>query len=100
MYFVSILYVLMINCHFLRLIAEPKATDASFAGVGASSSNAAPIAPLRSICDDYINTIGGHAYDPDCEEPEFVFKNFVKYCTHRLYPCQIYLILIKLILPN
>jgi hypothetical protein len=33
---------------------------------------------LRSICDDYINTIGGHAYNPDCKEPEFVFKNFAE----------------------
>lgn len=45
---------------------------------------------LRSICDDYINTIGGHAYNPDCKEPEFVFKNFAEYGTHSLYPRQIH----------
>ena len=44
---------------------------------------------LRSICDDYINTIGGHAHNPDCKEPEFVFKNFAEYGTHSLYPRQI-----------
>ena len=45
---------------------------------------------LRSICDDYINAIGGHAYNPDCKEPEFVFKNFAEYGTHDLYPSQIH----------
>ena len=29
--------------------------------------NAVPL--LRTICDDDINTIGEHAYDPDREEP-------------------------------
>ena len=44
---------------------------------------------LKTICDDYINTIGGHAYDPDCEDPGFVFKNFSECGTHSLYPRKI-----------
>ena len=55
-----------------------------------SSSNATPMPPLRSICDDYINTIGEHAYDPDCEDPGFVCKNFSNHDTHSLYPRQIH----------
>ena len=77
-------------CLFLRPTAGFKITCASSAGAGAWSSNATPISQLRSICDDYINTIGEHAYDPDCEDPGFVFKNFSEYDTHSLYLCQIH----------
>ena len=31
------------------------------------ASDSTPIPPLKSICDDYINTIEGHAHNPDCE---------------------------------
>ena len=55
------------------------------------SSNANTISHLKSICDDYIDTIGGHAYDPDCEDPGFVFKYFSDYYTHNLYPRQIHI---------
>jgi hypothetical protein len=63
---------------------------ASAIGGGAESYNATLISQLRAICDDYINTIGEHAYDPDCEDPGFVFKNFSEYDTHSLYPLQIH----------
>ena len=46
---------------------------------------------LRSICDDYINAIGGHAYNPGREDPQFVFNKFAKHGTHSLYPRQIHL---------
>ena len=45
---------------------------------------------VSTICDDYINTIGEHAYDPYCEDPEFVFKSFSESGTHSLYPRQIH----------
>ena len=76
----------MISCLFLRLIAESKVIGTSSVG----GANASPIPPLSTICDDYINTIGEHAYDPDCEDPGFVFKNFSEYDTHSLYPRQIH----------
>jgi hypothetical protein len=46
--------------------------------------------PLSPVCDDDINTIGGHAYDPDLEDPELPFKNFSEYGTHFLYPRQVH----------
>ena len=52
--------------------------------------DATTIPPLKSICDDYINTIGGHAYNPDCEQPEFFFTNCAEYGTHSLYPLQVH----------
>ena len=59
--------------YFLQLTAGSKIMCASAIGGGAQSSNATLISQLRAICDDYINTIGEHAYDPDCEDPGFVF---------------------------
>ena len=73
-------------CLFLRLIADSKIICTS----NLWAANATPISQLKSICDDYIKTIGGHAHDPDSEDPGFVFNNFSEYDTHSLYLRQIH----------